>query len=122
MMRELRGFHPSFCTIWKLPDTLLQDSLGAVKRKWPDDYSVMAGHDAIPCNLAADEGDKAALVEQRKIDTTYVSRPLYAQLDGYYPAIGEAMRAVIDTVTYDIKGVTHSSTLTLTRLALERIE
>lgn len=116
MMRELQGFHPSSCRIEQATET--QNSIGAITRTW----AVMAGHDAIPCNLAADEGDKAAFVEQRKIDTTYVSRPLYAQLDGYYPAIGEAMRAVIDTVTYDIRGVTHNSTLTLTRLALERIE
>jgi len=116
MMRELRGFHPSYCRIEEATET--QDSIGTVVRAW----ATLTGHDAIPCNLAAGNAAVAAVVEHRKVDTTYVARPLYAQLDGLYTAITEGMRAVIDTVTYDITGVTSNSTRTLTRLALERIE
>lgn len=119
LMGELRHMQRQRCSIFTLADPPAQDSLGDIKQVWPDDYTVVPGHDQLPCTLAVTPTGKKN--EQRQADSRYVSEQLACLLDGLYPLITEQMIARVDGVAYDIKGVSQQSTLAITRLALERI-
>ena len=117
LLGELRNMQRQYCSIFTLSSPPEVDSVGEVQQSWPDDYVVLTGHDALRCTLAVDKD----ATEQRQPDSTYVAQQLLCLLDGRYPLITERMKARVDGVDYDIKGVSQQSTLAVTRLALERI-
>lgn len=119
LMRELKHLQKQRCSIFTLADPPTQDSVGDVQQVWPDDYTVVPGHDQLPCTLAVTPAGKKN--EERQSDSRYVSEQLACLLDGLYPLITEQMKARVDGVAYDIKGVSQQNTLAITRLALERI-
>lgn len=121
MTAALRGnFLRSRCTIWQLSANT-QDSLGARKRTWPDDYELLTGHAAIPCGVAPLEGTTGELTERRQSDATYDSARKNVLLDAEYPLVGVEMVAVIDGVAHNIMGVQPSAVGGVTSLVVELI-
>lgn len=103
------------CTIQEATQTA--NEVGELERTWAD----LVGHTHISCNLAAAEAMGEQKSEMRRDDSTYDAKTRHCQLNGYYPLIGEGMRAVVDSTTYDIRGVVHSSAKVQTKLILELI-
>lgn len=103
------------CTIQQATNTA--NEVGELEPTWAD----LVGHTFISCNLAAKESMSEQTSEQRRDDSTYDAKTRHLQLNGYYPLIGEGMRAVVDSVAYDIRGVVHSSAKVQTKLIVELI-
>ena len=103
------------CTIQQATQTA--NEVGELQPTWAN----LADHVAISCNLAAQKAMSEQKSEQRRDDATYDAKTRHCQLNGYYPLIGEGMRAVVDSVTYDIRGVVTSSAKVQTKLILELI-
>lgn len=103
------------CTIQEASSTA--NEVGELEPTWSD----LTGHTFISCNLAAAQAMGEQKSEQRRDNTTYDAKTRHCQLNGYYPLIGEGMRAVMDSVAYDIRGVVQSSAKVQTKLILELI-
>jgi len=91
MMAELRDYFPSECTIQT--NEGVEDEHGQIVASWED----LADHVDIPCAHGPNRG-----VEVKQSDQTYVVSNYTLSLRGYYPAITEVMRAVVDSVAYEI--------------------
>jgi hypothetical protein len=117
LFRGLPAFFPSRCTI-RLKQAATLNSIGEAEPGWPE----LAGHIAIPCNIAAKAGNtQEQQSEVRTSDITYVSKDRHCMLDGYYPLISEEMAAEVDGIMYDIRGVVQQSAREHTKLMLELI-
>jgi|GEM_PF-1591465 len=103
------------CTIQEATQTA--NEVGEMEPTWAD----LTGHAHISCNLAAQQALGEQKSEQRRDSSTYDAKTRHCQLNGYWPLIGEGMRAVVDSTTYDIRGVVHSSAKVQTKLILELI-
>lgn len=103
------------CTIQEATETA--NEVGELERTWAD----VPGHTHISCNLASAQALGEQKSEQRRDDSTYDAKTRHCQLNGYYPLIGEGMRAVVDSTTYNIRGVVQSSAKVQTKLILELI-
>lgn len=103
------------CTIQAA--TSAANEVGELEHTWAD----LVGHTHISCNLAAAQAMGEQKSEQRRDDSTYDAKTRHCQLNGHYPLIGEGMRAVVDSVTYNIRGVVQSSAKVQTKLILELI-
>lgn len=103
------------CTIQEATETA--NELGELERTWAD----LVGHTHISCNLAAAQALGEQKSEMRRDDSTFDAKTRHLQLNGYYPLIGEGMRAVVNSTTYDIRGVVQSSAEVQTKLILELI-
>lgn len=103
------------CTIQQATQTA--NEVGELEPTWAN----LASHADISCNLAAAEAMGEQKSEMRRDTSTYDAKTRHCQLNGYYPLIGEGMRAVIDGVAYNIRGVVQSSAKVQTKLILELI-
>lgn len=103
------------CTIQEATNTA--NEVGELEPTWAD----LVGHTHISCNLASAQALGEQKSEQRRDDSTYDAKTRHCQLNGYYPLIGEGMRAVVDSTTYNIRGVVQSSAKVQTKLILELI-
>lgn len=103
------------CTIQEA--TFTPNEIGEPEATWAN----LPGHDLISCNLAAQRALGEQKSEMRNAAATYDAKTRHCQLNGYYPGIGEGMRAVVDATVYDIRGVVHSSAKVQTKLILELI-
>ena len=91
MMTTLGDYFPSLCTIQE--DLGVEDDYGQVVPDWQP----VAGHSDIPCAHGPNKGR-----EVKQSDQTYVVSNYTLSLRGYYPTITEKMRAVVDSVVFDI--------------------
>lgn len=114
----LRLHYPSRCTIQFVS-----------KADTPSGQSVnssglpVSGHLNIPCALGAFSKDTTTDNERRGPTVTEEFSRRICKLSGYYPAIVERqMRAVVDGVIYNIRGVESDSQHVSTRLYLEVIK
>jgi len=105
LMEHLGDFFPQSCTIQSLTETV--DDNHQVVEAWAD----IAGHVSIPCSVKVESGD-----EVRTDVQTYAIATHTIALQGYYPAITEKMRAVVDGQEYDILLPMHSGFGVNTRL------
>ncbi len=109
MMTTLADYFPSLCTI--------QEDVG-VYDGYSDnaDWQSFAGHVDIPCAHGPNKGR-----EVKKPDQTYVVSNYTLSLRGYYPTILETMRAVVDSVVFDILLVQSSSHGVTTRILTREV-
>ena len=117
----LRNYMRSTCTIWQLIDETAQDSLGAVKRTWPDDYEVLTGHVALNCSVAPLPDTAGEQTERRMVDATYDSARKNVLLNGVYTLVQVDMVAELDGVAHNIVGVPQSAIGGVTVLVVEVI-
>ena len=92
MMTELGDYFPSLCTIEQDVGTEVDDYGKPI-----EDWQELADHVDIPCAHAPNGG-----IEVKQPDQTYVISNYTLSLRGYYPTITEKMRAVVDSVVFDI--------------------
>ncbi len=97
LLAELGDFFPDTCTIQTLSEE--PDSSGELQPVWTD----FADHVDIPCSVSPAGGD-----EVRTDVQTYAVATHAISLQGHYPAITAAMRAIIDGEAYDILLPEHS--------------
>lgn len=81
----------------------------------------LAGMESIPCAISDFITRRLESNETRTETSTYVEALQNVLLGGYYPLITEAMRASIDGVVYNIRGVTLSIVHSHTELTVEVI-
>ena len=109
MMTTLADYFPSLCTI--------QEDVG-VYDGYSDneDWQPLAGHSDIPCAHGPNKGR-----EVKQSDQTYVVSNYTLSLRGYYPTITEKMRAVVDSVVFDILLVQTDSHGVTTRILTNEV-
>ena len=113
MMATLGDYFPSLCTIQE--DLGVEDDYGQVVPDWQP----VAGHSDIPCSLGVNRVGGGTEVKQS--DQTYVVSNYTLSLRGYYPTITEKMRAVVDSVVFDILLVQSSSHGVTTRILTSEV-
>lgn len=117
-----RLFEALGTTFWKHTCTIqaatwTPNEIGEPEASWAN----LPGHDLISCNLAASKNVVEQATEKRTAESTYDAKTRHCQLNGYYPLISEGMRAVVDGVTYNIRGAVHVCAKVQTKLMLELI-
>ena len=113
MLTTLADFFPSLCTIQE--DVGIEDDYGPVIADWQP----VAGHSDIPCTHAVNRVGGGTEVKQS--DQTYVVANRTLSLRGYYPTITEKMRAVVDSVVFDIMLVQTDSHGVTTRILTNEV-
>jgi head-tail adaptor len=103
---DLSDFFTSTCTIQEA--AIAYDAAGGEQYTWND----KAGHIGLSCAIGPTGGK-----EIKRPDMTYVVATHRVLLAGYYPDIGEKMRAVVDGTALDILLVESDSQQKLTRLS-----
>lgn len=93
------------------------DALGQVDTSIPD-YTVLPGHQNIPCQLAVNKlrPDEGGVIRRPEQYDTMGARAL--ELNGYYPLILQQYLAQVDGTTYEIMAVESDSQKQITRLAV----
>jgi len=109
-MDTMGDYFPSLCTIQE--DTGGEDANGAHVEAWGD----FAGHVDIPCAHGPSKGNEIKLPDQ-----TYVISNYTLALQGRYPTITEKMRAVVDSVVYEILLAQSDSHSTKTRILSRKV-
>jgi SPP1 family predicted phage head-tail adaptor len=97
MFSELYRFYPNTCTIQQVTET--QDAAGQAIKSWSDTLMV-----ALACRVVPASGG-----ERQQATGIYAVMTHTINLDGYYPAIVEKMRAVVGATNYNILLVMHST-------------
>ena len=110
MMLELRDYFPSECTIQE--DLGVEDDYGQIVPDWQN----LAGHVDLSCAHGPSKGN-----EVKQPDQTYVISNYTLSLRGYYPTITEKMRAVVDSVVYEILLVQCDSHGVTTRILTRKV-
>lgn len=87
----MNKFFPELCTIQQATET--QDVANQPIENW----SNLAGHVNLSCAISRPRGGERKTTHQIYSVATHT-----IALDGYYPAITEKMRAVVNGVAYDI--------------------
>lgn len=106
LLGALPGFFPAKVTIQK--DTgAARTATGGTTASWTN----VADHVDIDGAIAPVAAD-----ERREPGTTFADVTHRILLEGHYPDITERMRAVAGGITYQIMGVEHDQTQTLTAL------
>jgi hypothetical protein len=108
LMSALGGFYPSLCTIQAATET--QSATGAVQQGWADAPGLVG----LRCRLAP--APNSANREVRAEAGTYGEFNYTVALAGYYPAITEQSRAVVDGTAYDVQSVAHDGNHTTTEM------
>lgn len=116
--RDIPNHWPSLCTIQTVNFTA-----SASNQPVPTSATSIAAKTNIPCRLSAlidirpsDDEIRTTEVQEKKVERT-------CKLSGYYSDIEvRTQQAVVDGVTYQIRGVEHDSQQFSTRLRLEVIK
>lgn len=108
------NFYPSSCTIQEATEAA--DSYGQLIPTWGN----LADHVAIRCRIAPNPPQSGD--EQRMQTQIYTVHSWLISFNGYYPAILETMRAVVDGMTYDIIQVQHDGNDKTTRLSVRTLD
>lgn len=93
MLARLTALFPQACTIQRAQETVNAD--GEVQKAWTN----FAGHIDIPCSVAPDRIQGGEIQASNR---TYAEGVFIIALQGYYPGITAAMRAVVGGTPYDI--------------------
>lgn len=101
------NFYPSVCAIQNATETA--GSFGQLQLTWSD----LAGHGAIPCRVAPEVNARGEVRDQTQTIAVHRWRIV---LNAYYPSIIEKMRAVVNSVVYDIDRVEHDGNEKMTRM------
>lgn len=114
-----RDFYVSTCAIYTVATPL--DSVGDGVPAAP---VLLANHGTIRCYVARQRGTiQGQQQEQRRPDiVAYDQIQQHVMLDAYYPLITTSMIAIVDGVTYDIRGVVPVGSKDLTKLILELVQ
>lgn len=97
--------------------TPTQDATGQPIDAWSD----KSGHVAIPCVMSP--ATRVAMPDEKKLPTQIVAKSTWkVMLQGNYPAITTAMRAVVASVAYDIVGAQTDSQDLVTSLLVQLVE
>ena len=108
MLERLQtNFYPSTCAIQSATETA--DSFGQLQLSW----SNLAGHGSIPCRVAPEQAFNR---EARGSEQTYAVHKWRIALNGHYTSITEKMRAVVNSISYDIETIAHDGNGQTTRL------
>lgn len=110
LLANLALFFPSYCTVQSV--TLSSNTFGEVVETWAN----VSGIVSVGCRIAP-----ATQVEPKNTELGYAIATHTAVLKGNY-AISPAMRATIDSITYDITGVAYDDQAVQTRLDLRRVD
>lgn len=99
--------------------TETQNEIGGLDKAWSD----LPGHTHIVCNIGRKSDNMGDILSERREPlSTFDAKLPRCMLNGLYPSITEAHRAVVDgTTTYNIRGVISDSGKNLTELVLEII-
>lgn len=117
----LRNIFVSRCTIWERPRT--KDALGDDANEADGPATILSGHAGIQCYVARRPGELADREETRRQDAIAINTlEQSVMLDGYYPLIQTTMQAEVDSVMYDIRGVTHNGVHEATKLSIELVK
>ena len=116
----LTGVQVSLCTILVRNASGGQpvtDSMGQVDTSIPD-YTVLPGHQNIPCQLAVNKlrPDEGGVIRRPEQYDTSGQRSL--ELNAYYPLILQQYLAQVDGTTYEVMAVESDSQKQITRLAV----
>ncbi len=104
----LNKFFPELCTVQAATET--PDAAGQPIKGWAD----LAGHINLACAISRPRGGERKTVHQIYSVATHT-----IALDGYYPAITEKMRAVVNGVSYDILLPEHDGQAASTQLVCQ---
>jgi len=104
------GFWPSACDIQVSTPT--QDSYGEPVASWAD----VSGLTEIPCAKAP-----LSAMELQAAGYTATDQAWHVLLQGAYPAITTAHRAVVDSANFDIDAVETDQMSTVTRLRVRSV-
>lgn len=111
----LHRLWPSTCTI-----QLILTTTSTANQAVPSGASTVSGMDEIPCRIAPIVRERPTddLAVRTVVDEYHVRR--HVLLNGYFPTIKvDEMQAVIDGVTYPIRGVDFDGNRFTTRLKVE---
>lgn len=111
LLTNLVDFFPSLCTIQLSVPTI--STTGQRNPVWAN----YAGHVDIPCRVAP-----AGAGEPRRPDITYSVNTKTILLRGSYPTITEKMRAVVNSVNYNIFPIQQDGQGVTTRLTVELVK
>ena len=111
LFTALAAFYPSTCTIQTATETA--DTTGQPVKSWTN----LTGHVSIDCRLSPIGGSERKASNQVYSVATHV-----IELTGDYPTITPKMRAVIDSINYDILLVEHDDCAASTRIVCEVIK
>lgn len=114
LARVQPNFYPSLCTIQEATEAA--DSYGQPIPTWGS----LADHANLNCRLSP--GTPSSGDELRTQTQIYTVHMWIIALNGHYPAILETMRAVIDSVVYEIEQVQHDGNNKTTRLRVRTLE
>lgn len=109
MLTALSGFYLSTCTIQQATES--QNNIGDVTHTWAN----LSGHVDLRCRIAPASGNEVKQASQIYAEYTHI-----VALAGAYTTVTEAMRVIVDGVTYDIVAAqfdgNHKTTRLLVRL------
>ena len=109
LLEKLYQFYDSLCSITHYTSEN-QDTYGEPQPAWVN----LGNHINLPCSIAPSGGR-----EVHTTDMTVAVSSHIISIAGYYPAITPIMRAVIDSVSYDILSVGLDSKKKTTQLVCQ---
>lgn len=112
LLSALSGLFDKTCTI-KEKGTETADAVGQLIPAWP----TLTGHSAIACRFAPAATSRRSREPNEQMTVSTATDVV--MLQGYYPLITTAMRAVVGAVTYQVVKVTHDSEELCTELDVE---
>lgn len=110
MLTALSGFYPSLCTIQSATEA--QNNIGDVTHTWAN----LSGHVDLACRIAPASGNEVKQAAQIYAEYTHT-----IALAGAYTTVTEAMRAIVDGVTYDVVAVQFDGNRKTTRLLVKLV-
>ena len=114
LSRVQPNFYPSTCTIQQA--TEVADSYGQLVPTWAN----LADHVDLSCRVSP--GSPSSGNELRTQIQIYTVHTWVIAFNGHYPDILETMRAVVDSVVYEIEQVQHDGNNKTTRLRVRTLE
>lgn len=115
LLATLRKHHyPHTVTIQQATEAV--DAYGVTtKASWAN----LDSHVDLPCRLSP---ENRARQEQRGDSVPYIQEGFIIAISGHYPTVTAKMRAVVDSVVYDIQAVEHDGNSKTTRLRVQIVE
>ena len=116
MLTSLIEFYAETVTIQENTPTIAES--GAEVPSWSD----VVGLIDLPCSVSPlSPNSPTGMMEYRRLDMTVTHATHHIALQALYPAITTSMRAVVDTVAYNILAIEKDSHDTMTRLKVELV-
>lgn len=110
LMRDIRNFYPSYCTIGNVVVT--QDAANQPVSVWQDNVLLRG----ILCYVQPASGAETRMRTQ----VIEINQWLIG-LNGYYPTIAQTDQATVDGIIYNILRVAHDDNQTATYLTVEKV-